>query len=105
MDRLDANHIAFISVMGTAGSGKSTVCRTASCRVLTVKRSQFINLVSGSNLRVSNHLASCTEEVTESNDFELGGRTVRLLDTPGFDDTDRSEVETLKKIATSLEYQ
>ncbi|KAF8228363.1 P-loop containing nucleoside triphosphate hydrolase protein [Tricholoma matsutake] len=78
-----------IAVMGTTGSGKST----------------FINLVSGSDLKVSNHLGSCTEEVAESDDFELDGRTLRLLDTPGFDDTDRSEFETLKKIATSLEYQ
>ena len=66
---------------------------------------QFINLVSGSNLRVSSRLGSCTEEVIESKDFELGGRTIRLLDTPGFDDTDRSEVETLRKIASTLEYQ
>lgn len=66
---------------------------------------QFINIASGSKLKVSDHLASCTEEVTESNDFQLSGRMVRLLDTPGFDDTDGSEAEILRKIATSLEYQ
>jgi hypothetical protein len=72
---------------------------------LSLNLLQFINLASGSKLKVSGRLASCTEEVAESDDFQLNGRTVRLLDTPGFDDTDGSEVETLRKIATSLEYQ
>jgi len=105
MDCFDANCDAFYSVMGATGSGKSTVSCTVCDSFLALKPSQFINLVSGSNLKFSNRLGSCTQEVTESDKFELDDRTVRLLDTPGFDDTDRSEVETLKKIAASLECQ
>lgn len=35
-------------------------------------------------------------------DFELDGDQVYLIDTPGFNDTDRSDVETLRIIATYL---
>ena len=34
--------------------------------------------------------------------FLLDDRLVKLIDTPGFDDTDRSEVEILKLIADFL---
>ena len=37
--------------------------------------------------------------------FELDNRAVQLIDAPGFDDTDRSEVEILKLIATYLANQ
>ena len=35
-------------------------------------------------------------------DFELDGNQVYLIDTPGFDDTDRSDVETLSVLAAYL---
>ena len=35
-------------------------------------------------------------------DFELDGDQVYLIDTPGFNDTDRSDVETLRVLATYL---
>jgi hypothetical protein len=35
--------------------------------------------------------------------FFLGDRTINLIDTPGFDDTDKSDVDVLKEIATYLE--
>ena len=34
--------------------------------------------------------------------FDLDGRKIILIDTPGFDDTNKSEVEILKLIADFL---
>ena len=63
---------------------------------------QFINLASGSKLRIGTDLESCTSEVQVANEFTLGGRTVTLIDTPGFDDTARSDTDILKMIAGYL---
>ncbi|EMD41344.1 hypothetical protein CERSUDRAFT_89911 [Gelatoporia subvermispora B] len=81
-----ANDEALIAVMGPSGTGKST----------------FINLVSGSSLAVGNTLDSCTTEIQESQVFELDGRRVKLIDTPGFDDSDRSDAEIFNQIAEFL---
>lgn len=59
---------------------------------------QFINLVSGSHLPVSGGLKACTPEVQPGEPFDLDGRTVTLVDTPGFDDTAVSDTEILQKI-------
>ena len=63
---------------------------------------QFINLASGSSLRIGTGLASCTAEVQLANEFNLDGREVTLIDTPGFDDTSKSDTEILKIIAAYL---
>ena len=63
---------------------------------------QFINLASGSNLRVGMGLEPCTAEVQLSNVFTLDGREVLLIDTPGFDDPLKSETEILQMIAAFL---
>lgn len=34
--------------------------------------------------------------------FELDGRRVKLIDTPGFDDSDRSDAEIFNQIAEFL---
>jgi len=47
--------------------------------------SQFINLVSGSDLPVSQEYAAGTQTVEMAPNFELEGFTVSLIDTPGFD--------------------
>ncbi|KAJ8521899.1 hypothetical protein ONZ45_g1472 [Pleurotus djamor] len=75
-----------IAVMGATGSGKTT----------------FVNLASGSSLAVGNSLHSCTTDVQLSKSFALDGRKVVLADTPGFDDTGRSDTEILKMITTFL---
>ncbi|OCH89840.1 hypothetical protein OBBRIDRAFT_640358 [Obba rivulosa] len=75
-----------IAVMGPSGVGKST----------------FINLVSKSSFRTSDGLDSCTETVEISEPFTLGGRRIRLIDTPGFDDSSKSDVDILDVIATFL---
>jgi flagellar biosynthesis GTPase FlhF len=75
-----------IAVMGATGSGKTT----------------FINLASGSNLRVGRGLQSCTSIVQVAQPFELDGRSVTLIDTPGFDDTTKSDADILRMIAAFL---
>ncbi|KAF9460973.1 hypothetical protein BDZ94DRAFT_1311056 [Collybia nuda] len=76
-----------IAIMGATGSGKTT----------------FINLISGSKLRVGEGLRSCTNVVQLAVPFEIGGRPVTLIDTPGFDDTTQSDTDILKMIAGFLQ--
>ena len=47
-------------------------------------------------------LESCTAEVKLANKFTLDGKTVTLVDTPGFDDTLKSDADILKMIAAFL---
>ncbi|KAF8972235.1 P-loop containing nucleoside triphosphate hydrolase protein [Flammula alnicola] len=75
-----------VAVMGATGSGKTT----------------FINLASGSNLRIGRGLQSCTSIVQVAQPFELEGRSVTLIDTPGFDDTTKSDSDILRMIAAFL---
>ena len=63
---------------------------------------QFINLVSGADLGVGRGLRSCTKSVQLAGAFNLDGRRVVLIDTPGFDDTTRSDTDILKMIAAFL---
>jgi predicted GTPase len=72
--------------MGPTGSGKSA----------------FINLASGSELHVGETLESCTDEVNATAPFEFEGRQVVLVDTPGFDDTDKSDTDILLMISEYL---
>ena len=53
-------------------------------------------------MRVGDGLESCTTEVQVSMPFELDGRLVELIDTPGFDDAAMSDVDVLNMIATYL---
>ncbi|KAF9647079.1 hypothetical protein BDM02DRAFT_2812674 [Thelephora ganbajun] len=72
--------------MGVTGSGKTT----------------FVNQASRSYLKVGDNLESCTSEIQESEEFILDGRRVVLIDTPGFDDTHKSDTDVLKSIAAFL---
>lgn len=63
---------------------------------------KFINLVSGSQLPVGHGLRSCTASVARSDAFQLLGRTVTLLDTPGFNDSTVSDTDVLKMLALYL---
>ena len=63
---------------------------------------QFINLASHSNLQVGMNIKSCTVDVQLADKFTLDGRQVALIDTPGFDDTTRSDTDILGNIAAFL---
>jgi len=82
----EPNNALLIAVVGPTGAGKTT----------------FVNLASDSELRVGHALDSCTAEMQLSRLFTLDGRPVILIDTPGFDDTTKTEVEILQLIAESL---
>ena len=86
--------------MGATGSGKTSV---SSICLVVIRNSpgclQFINLASGSSLRVGMCLESCTAEVKVADEFTLDERTIILVDTPGFDDTSKSDTDILKIIA------
>jgi len=75
-----------IAVMGVTGSGKTT----------------FVNRLTESSLKVGNDLESCTSEIQVSEEIILEGRRVILIDTPGFDDTNKSDTDVLKLIAAFL---
>ncbi|TDL23891.1 P-loop containing nucleoside triphosphate hydrolase protein [Rickenella mellea] len=75
-----------IAVMGATGSGKTS----------------FINMASRSDLRVGSGLRSCTMDIQVAEEFELDGCNVTIIDTPGFDDTTRTDTDILKLIAAFL---
>ncbi|KAJ5145891.1 uncharacterized protein N7515_000455, partial [Penicillium bovifimosum] len=93
----------FIAVMGVTGSGKSS----------------FISICSGEPVEIGHSLDACTWNImgnTVSITFRKAGtakvdvyayklsssRTVYLIDTPGFDDTNKKDTVILSEIATWL---
>ncbi|KAH8810453.1 P-loop containing nucleoside triphosphate hydrolase protein, partial [Flagelloscypha sp. PMI_526] len=72
--------------MGATGTGKTTL----------------VNLISGSNLRIGTGLHSCTDQIQITHPFKLNGRTVTIIDTPGFDDTMKSDYDILNMISVYL---
>ena len=61
-----------------------------------------MNLISESkSFTVGDGLRSCTSEV-EFTETVIDGRTVTLIDTPGFDDTNVSDTDLLKMIALTF---
>ncbi|PYH73764.1 P-loop containing nucleoside triphosphate hydrolase protein [Aspergillus vadensis CBS 113365] len=73
----------FIGVMGMTGAGKST----------------FISLVTDQEVVIGNDLKACTQNVTMYRCKFSTSCNIWLIDTPGFDDTNRTDSEVLKEIA------
>ncbi|KAL6401444.1 uncharacterized protein AUP68_15314 [Ilyonectria robusta] len=79
----------FIAVMGMTGAGKSTFISHCTDEVVDVSE--------------PGALKSCTQEVRVHRCRQLEPHaTVYLVDTPGFDDTDRKDSDILKEIASWL---
>ncbi|KAH9925223.1 P-loop containing nucleoside triphosphate hydrolase protein [Fomitopsis serialis] len=72
-------------VTGPTGAGKTT----------------FINYVCGSNLEVGTGLRSCTKDIGVAYCM-MGDAKVVLIDTPGFDDTTKSQADVLEDIGRFL---
>ncbi|KAK9775064.1 putative G domain-containing protein [Seiridium cardinale] len=77
-----------IAVFGMTGTGKTSFIKTLAGEA-------------ASRLRTGHDLESCTQEI-ETVDFPLDGHDVTLVDTPGFDDSKRSDTEILTLIADWL---
>jgi predicted GTPase len=71
-----------IMIAGITGAGKTT----------------FASLASGQELAIGHGLNPCTQD-PQAVGFVLDNRQVILIDTPGFDDTNRNDVEILADIA------
>ncbi|KAL3456144.1 P-loop containing nucleoside triphosphate hydrolase protein [Aspergillus heterothallicus] len=76
----------YVAVMGVTGSGKST----------------FISHLADEDVMVGNGLYACTQEVQVYRCKHSGAVNIWLVDTPGFDDTHRSDTEVLREIAEWL---
>jgi hypothetical protein len=78
----------WILVMGMTGSGKSS----------------FVDLLADDKgrVRVGHSLNSTTSEVQDHRCRMANGRSVRLLDTPGFGDATRSDTDVLQTIANEM---
>ncbi|RSL54237.1 hypothetical protein CEP54_009996 [Fusarium duplospermum] len=84
-----ANGMGMIVVMGVTGSGKS----------------YLINCIAGKEVVVEGpDMDSCTQEC-QMVPVVIGGSKVMLIDTPGFDDSERSEAAILNSIARVLTAQ
>ena len=91
--------------MGSTGSGKSTVSRPGSSRITwPLIFRQFIRCASGHETQGIGHtLKSFTSEVHAFRFWDQeSGRYVVLVDTPGFDDTYKSDLDILNMISDWL---
>jgi predicted GTPase len=92
--------------MGATGVGKSSVrCSLLSFEICTKLREQFINLaIANDRTAVGHHLHSCTQGVraVRCSDPDNPRRKFVFLDTPGFDDTHKSDTQILMDIAEWL---
>ncbi|KAK1756461.1 GTPase IMAP family member 4 [Echria macrotheca] len=83
------NRSVLIALLGVTGAGKTTFARLAS---------------GNRELRVGHSIYPCTQE-PQVVTFTLDGRPILLIDTPGFDDDTRTDVEILEDIAKWLAQQ
>lgn len=75
----------FFLVIGLTGAGKST----------------FVSNCTGHAVTIGHGLYSCTNSISAFQ-YTKHGQRIFLIDTPGFNDTSRSDIETLEILATYL---
>lgn len=75
-----------IAVIGVTGAGKTTFVSRATGRT---------------DLEIGHGIDSCTQDIIPIT-FNLDGRKVTLIDTPGFDDSERSDADILGLIAAYM---
>jgi len=63
---------------------------------------QFISVATGIDAGVGHDLQSCTSEISMIK-MSFPGHNIIFVDTPGFDDTNRSDSDILKMISNWLE--
>ncbi|KAF2191640.1 hypothetical protein K469DRAFT_340270 [Zopfia rhizophila CBS 207.26] len=76
----------YFAVMGVTGSGKST----------------FVSQVSKLSVRIGHGLQSCTSRVEDFDFLYSPSLRIHMIDTPGFDDTNKSDADILTDIADWL---
>ncbi|KAF9463788.1 hypothetical protein BDZ94DRAFT_1308497 [Collybia nuda] len=76
-----------IAVFGASGSGKSS----------------FINTVTGSHLKINHELEPYEHPVELGNEFELDGRLITLIDTPGLDMNNGINVNIVRGVCAALD--
>ena len=107
---LDSTYLVFVDssvsrVMGPTGSGKSTVCLSAyPSQVPLAYQLQFIKTATDFDTIVGNSLESCTSEINivKLSIPELADGDIVFVDTPGFDDTHKSDADILQMVADWL---
>jgi predicted GTPase len=92
--------------MGPTGSGKSNVRDTISYLFCSVSPGLKIidTLTNQPGKRSGSHLESFTTEVRAVRmNHPVHGKRLVLVDTPGFDDTNKSDMEILKMVSSWLQ--
>ncbi|KAI8633025.1 P-loop containing nucleoside triphosphate hydrolase protein [Xylariaceae sp. FL1651] len=85
MPQIRGDEVSMILVMGVTGSGKS----------------RFVNLLRGGSVEEGRGLSSITQECQIVR-VRIGSELVYIVDTPGFDDTTKSDAEILEQITKFL---
>ena len=100
----DTFNLSRFSVMGPTGAGKSTVRVFSSSNIWDFDRPQFIEMATGQDGQTVGHgLQSRTAVIrTVRVIHPKTGRPIVFVDTPGFDDTYKSDTEILSMIADWL---
>ena len=95
-----------VSVIGPTGAGKSTVSADPFFRrfQLILTRTQLIDLATGQNGHTVGHgMKSHTSDIRAVRvSHPLSGHPMVFVDTPGFDDTYKTDTEILSIIANWL---
>ena len=88
--------------MGPTGAGKSSVRHAGLDPTMYLRPTQFISRVTGKVDGVGHQLTSCTSDIGIIR-CTIGVSKIVLVDTPGFDDTNKPDLEILELISAWLD--